>query len=398
MYFGGIIQSKNLISVTVSAATFLSISLSTLTAQNTAVKRFDHGSPSNYEQLALELINRARMDPKAESARLKIDLEPSQYPYDSIDGSIYIPKEPISFAKLDNYSASLHNLDMLKRGFFSHTNPDGLSRKERMLRDGHTPKSAGENIAYFAQNFAFEDKASIIEEFHKNFLKSRGHRITMLAPIVNQVGIALDDQKSSIYKYGYDTVTTTQIYQEMGIRRSHLTGVVYTDEDNDRFYSPGEGYSGVKVSIIGEEYYGTSSSSGGYSVPFQEGNDIGKVMVTIEGKRINKLIEVELSDENHKLDIDPEELTDWIQHPSYGWIAESGEGWYFSEELGFLYFFNNFTWAWSHTNQTWLFGEIEISNNGYLFHWTKREWVDFALEVPAIKAIKVISRSKIETL
>lgn len=39
-----------------------------------AQSSFDHGNPSDYEQLMLELINRARAAPGAEAARLGIDL------------------------------------------------------------------------------------------------------------------------------------------------------------------------------------------------------------------------------------------------------------------------------------------------------------------------------------
>src|SRR4051812_14470878 len=60
-----------------------------------------------------------------------------------------------------------------------------------------------------------------------------------------------------------------------------LLGVVYADNDSDKFYTPGEGISGVQVRIPNGAFYAVSSTSGGYTIPVTGLS--GTIQVTISG-------------------------------------------------------------------------------------------------------------------
>lgn len=63
-----------------------------------------------------------------------------------------------------NTVAQGHSADMIKRNFFSHTNPDGLGPGERARKVGFTAR-VGENIAM----------GQTLTQMHKNLMNSPGH-------------------------------------------------------------------------------------------------------------------------------------------------------------------------------------------------------------------------------
>ena len=71
--------------------------------------------------------------------------------------------------------------DMIKRGYFSHYNPEGLSPFQRMNNAGITYKTAGENLAINTSVVAAE----------KAFMNSSGHRANILNTTYTDVGIGV---------------------------------------------------------------------------------------------------------------------------------------------------------------------------------------------------------------
>ena len=67
--------------------------------------------------------------------------------------------------------ARFHSGDMLRRGYFSHTSPEGVDPFERLRAAGVAYSAAAENIAYGARNG---------EEAFRQWYGSRGHRRNML--------------------------------------------------------------------------------------------------------------------------------------------------------------------------------------------------------------------------
>lgn len=77
----------------------------------------------------------------------------------------------------------LHAADMLKRGYFSHYTPEGLSPFDRMAQSNVGYQSAGENLAFAPDvNIAMD-----------GLMKSPGHRANILSPNFHRVGIGVLD-------------------------------------------------------------------------------------------------------------------------------------------------------------------------------------------------------------
>lgn len=76
-----------------------------------------------------------------------------------------------------------HAKDMLKRGYFSHYTPEGLSPFDRLTRANISFSVAAENLA-FAPNVALA---------HDGLMKSEGHRKNILSGEFNKVGIGVID-------------------------------------------------------------------------------------------------------------------------------------------------------------------------------------------------------------
>lgn len=76
-----------------------------------------------------------------------------------------------------------HGVDMFKRGYFSHQNPDGQSPFDRMAAAGITYQAAGENLAYAAN----------VTLAHNGLMRSPGHKANILDKDFGKMGIGVID-------------------------------------------------------------------------------------------------------------------------------------------------------------------------------------------------------------
>ncbi len=79
--------------------------------------------------------------------------------------------------------ARAHSQDMLRQGYFSHENLEGLSPFDRMQRAGISFTVAGENLAY----------AATVDLAHNGLMRSPGHRANILEKDFGTVGIGVID-------------------------------------------------------------------------------------------------------------------------------------------------------------------------------------------------------------
>lgn len=84
--------------------------------------------------------------------------------------------------------ARRHSADMVARGYFAHTNLEGLSPFDRMARAGITYRTAAENIAW----------AGSVTISHNALMNSPGHRANLLNPAFGRIGIGIV-QKDSLH-------------------------------------------------------------------------------------------------------------------------------------------------------------------------------------------------------
>jgi Ca2+-binding RTX toxin-like protein len=248
------------------------------------------------EQMMLELVNRARMDPTGEAARFGISLNAGL----SAGTISTAPKQVLAMNDKLVSASDLHSDWMLDTDTFSHTGDGGSNAGARMKAAGYTFSGNwgwGENISWRGTTGTLDPTASIIEQ-HKGLFLSAGHRTNILKDSFTEVGIGQE-----LGKFGnYNASMVTQDFARSG-SSVYLTGVVYGDTvKNDDFYSVGEGKGGVGVSASGKTDF--SSAAGGYELALSAGAQA----VTIGGVKA----ELTLGKTNAKLDLvnDTEVWTD----------------------------------------------------------------------------------------
>jgi uncharacterized protein YkwD len=93
--------------------------------------------------------------------------------------------QPLTENALLQRAAELHSLDMAKRKFFEHQNPDGVQPDARIVRQGYPPILVGENLAWGETDKS--PPAMIVSLW----MKSPGHRANILEPDYREIGIGM---------------------------------------------------------------------------------------------------------------------------------------------------------------------------------------------------------------
>ncbi len=121
------------------------------------------------EQLILELMNRARMDPAGEAQRYGIALNQGLSP-GTIDASA---KQVLAFNPFLNGAADTHSGWMLSADVFSHSGPGGNSPGDRMKAAGYNFTGSwtwGENIAWSGSTGSLNGDAAAAQHHQNLFL------------------------------------------------------------------------------------------------------------------------------------------------------------------------------------------------------------------------------------
>ena len=218
------------------------------------------------EQYMLELINRARANPSAEAARLGIGLNDG-LPAGTITTSA---KQPLAAQQQLITAAGLHSQDMLDRDYFDHTTPgSGKTFDERVTDQGYIWMNVAENIGYAAKTVN-ASQTVYINEIHDGLIRSSGHRENIMAPVSEELGIGA--KLGSFHPPGNPTIFqfTEMVTQDFGTRNlnPYITGIVYTDANNNNFYTIGESIRSGTVTAVnvstGAVFSDTIGISGAY--------------------------------------------------------------------------------------------------------------------------------------
>lgn len=259
------------------------------------------------EQLFLELLNAARLDPLGEAVRQGIDLNEGLAP-GTIAGT---PVEALAPDAQIQQAAADHGQWMLDTDTFSHTGAGGSDPGQRMAAAGYVFEGAwswGENIAMLNTTGILDPEAAItdgIGGFKGHFdalYESAGHRANMFNATFRETGVA--QSLGEFTTTGPDGVVrdwnASLITQNFGRSGSEvfLTGVVYDDFNVDFAYSIGEGLGAFQVSAAGTTT--ATWGAGGYSLALQ-GSSAVAVTLGDAGSAISLL--VDMSQGNVKLDL-----------------------------------------------------------------------------------------------
>jgi len=211
------------------------------------------------EQLLLELINRARLDPAGEAARYGIDLNQGL-----AAGTITAaPKQVLAFNPLLNEAADQHSQWMLDTDTFSHTGAGGSTPGDRMTAAGYAFTGSwtwGENIAWSGSTGGINGDAAVADH-HKNLFLSPGHRTNILGTSFREVGLGSLTGSFTSGGTTYNALMTTEDFAKSG-SKVFVTGVTYTDTDNNDFYSIGEGAGGRSVQLFQSGVAAAATQSG----------------------------------------------------------------------------------------------------------------------------------------
>lgn len=253
-------------------------------------------SLSAAEQYLLEMINRGRLDPAGEAARYGIDLNKDLAP-----GTISTSAKQVLApnAKLSS-AAAAHTSWMLANDIFSHTETNSTtpSPGDRATAQGYNWSYIGENLGMYGTTGTINLQQSI-ESLNQALFLSAGHRETTLNPIYREVGIGAETGVFTETESGtnYNTEMVTELFGLSG-SAVFLTGVAYQDKDANKFYSMGEGFSGVK--FTGQGHTVSTEAAGGYSLGLSA---VAGVAVTGVAGKINFSLTVDMSLGNVKLDV-----------------------------------------------------------------------------------------------
>ena len=255
-------------------------------------------APSNYEQLILELINRARLDPQAEADRLGISLN-KNLPAGTISPD---SKQPLAHNSSLNDAATSHSNWMLNSNTFSHTGSGGSDPGDRMQAAGYQFTGSwtwGENIAWNGTTGTL-NVLNAAQSAHDGLFDSAGHRENILNGNFKEVGLGASTGNFQ----GYNAFMLTENFAKSGTG-SFITGVAYNDNNSDDFYSVGEGRAGLTISLA-HNGSGIGSvggwNSGGYALKTTQ---TGNIDVTFSGGGLASAVTVTiaLASENAKVDL-----------------------------------------------------------------------------------------------
>ncbi|KIT15621.1 DUF4214 domain-containing protein [Jannaschia aquimarina] len=282
-------------------------------------------TPTDFEQMMLELVNRARRDPEGEivdavgpgvqsnvASAMRyfgVDVRAYEQQLSALD-----PVAPLAWnGKLADAAAG-HTARLVEEEAQTHQFPDGPSMGERIRDAGYRYNAAAENVyshtddpvqghAGFFIDWGFDSGET---EFTPNFESMgdgiqdpAGHRNNIMSTRYTEIGIAAQETGPDL-KVGPWVVT-----QNFGNRfdyEAQLVGVVIDDLDGDDFYDIGEGLDGITVTATGSAgtFTTTTWDSGGYQMVLPRGD----YTVTFTGAEIDGSITASatIADENVKVD------------------------------------------------------------------------------------------------
>ncbi len=220
-----------------------------------------------YEQLLLELVNRARLDPAGEAARYGITLNAGLAAGSLTAGA----KQALAPNELLVSSARAHSQWMINTDIFSHTGSGGSDPGDRMGAAGYAFTGSwtwGENIAWSGTT-GTPNLLNYTNDLHKNLFLSPGHRVNILEGDFRELGTGI---VSGPFKSGATTYNAVMASENFATSGSNffVTGVTIADLDGDNFYDIGEARSGITMSITGGTS-DTTAAAGGYAATFAGG-------------------------------------------------------------------------------------------------------------------------------
>lgn len=269
--------------------------------------------PTDQEQLLLELINEARLNPAKNAARyitsygpLKSGDRDIQAALDAygVSGadlqraySTLTPTNPLSWNDSLATAAQKHSALMIAADSQSHQLSGEANLADRLNAEGYIARAAGENIYGYAASPLHAHAAFMIDwgTGPGGMQSPAGHRAAIMSGSYNEIGIDITAVANSAKDLGPSVVT-----EDFASRGKHfILGVAYNDTDKNQFYSLGEGRGDLVVQLAGKSV--TTAASGGYSLEAPDG--VGVITLTGGGLKGAVTVQTVGASVNLKLDV-----------------------------------------------------------------------------------------------
>ena len=278
-------------------------------------------NPSPFEQMMLEYINRARMDPQGEFDRFIVNTNPVQaiegnitsaLNFFDVDLALYqqqlaglSPAAPLAWNSALNNAATAHSQLMIAKDSQSHQLPGEAGLGSRISAAGYDHWGyLAENIFAYTQSPAYGHAGFFIDwgNTPTGIQNPAGHRNNIMNENLTEVGIGMVADSSDSTNVGPYVVT-----QDFGDRWDYdaqFVGVAYNDTDLDNFYSIGEGAGGINVTLtspVGGSIATATFSSGGFQIEGAPGLNT----LTFSGGGISGSVSVDVlfGSDNVKVDL-----------------------------------------------------------------------------------------------
>jgi uncharacterized protein YkwD len=232
------------------------------------------------EQLQLELINEARLNPMASAARYIVTYSPlvsnqtniqNNFQHWGVNGSALLsafqalqPVQPLAWNESLASAARSHDNAMIAANLQTHQAPGEAAPDQRMVNAGYAASGTfawAENVAAQGQD-ALHILASFMVDWGPGGMQNPpGHRNNIMSTTYREVGVGI--VAAATTNVGPQAVT-----EDFGRRSTSgvfILGVAYTDTDNNKFYSAGEGLGTLVVTAPGASAV-TSATTGGYVI------------------------------------------------------------------------------------------------------------------------------------
>lgn len=203
----------------------------------------------------LYYINRARVDPAAEAARLGVGLN-DNLPAETISPD---PKQPLVPNQDLTDAAIAHSQDMLQRDYFDHTNPEGETVVERARAEGYPTSYVGENIAWEGSTGALDRDSQPARRYEWLF-RSAPHRKNYLFDTYQEIGLGMRFGDFTDAGTTYDTAMVTQVFGRRNAD-TYLVGTVFDDANGNGTFDLREGVAKATVQV-GDQSVVTNGAGG----------------------------------------------------------------------------------------------------------------------------------------